>query len=426
MKIILTGVSALAVLAGAASAQADDLSGEITVWSWNIAASSLQATVAGFNALHPGVTVIVEDIGNQQVFDRMLAACAAGGVGLPDIVSVENAEAEIFWSQFPDCFANLRDLGYTDEMAAMFPEYKRIELQVGDATYAMPWDAGPVMMFYRRDMYEAAGVDPATITTWSDFIAAGEKIMAANSGVVMTQADLNGSTDFFQMIGGENGCQYFDNAATAVTIGSPACAETLDTIKALYDAGQVTAADWGEKLTSNNANTVATQMFGGWYEGSIRTNAVPEQAGLWGVYRMPSVSGDGPRAANLGGSALAISNTSENKEAAFAYIAYTLGTVEGQVTMLREYGLVPSLLAAQEDPYVQEPLEFWGGQQVWVDTLATLADVVPMRGTQFYFDANPIIVSVQLEYLNGGYATAQDAVNEMASQISLVTGLPVM
>jgi lactose/L-arabinose transport system substrate-binding protein len=426
MKSILGGISAFAVLAGPAFAQNTDITGEIIVWSWNIGASSLQATVPSFNAQYPNVTVTVEDIGNQQVFDRMLAACAAGGVGLPDVVSVENAEAEIFWAQFPDCFTNLRDLGYTDEMASLFPEYKRVELEVGDVAYAMPWDSGPVMMFYRRDMYEAAGVDPATITTWADFAAAGEKVMAANPGVVMTQADINGAAEFFQMIGGENGCQYFDSAATAVTVAAPQCAETLDTIKALYDAGLMTPADWTEKLTAASAGTVATHMYGGWYEGSIRTTVPAEQAGLWGVYRMPAVKADGPRAANLGGSALAISSVSENKEAAFAFVANALTTVDGQVTMLREYGLVPSLLAAQADPFVQEPLEFWGGQQVWVDTLATLSDVVPMRGTQFYFDADPIIVAVQLAYLNGEYATAQEAVDEMARQISLVTGLPVM
>src|SRR5690606_7523049 len=144
---------ALAAALGLAASPAFAQSGEITIWSWNIAASSLEATVAGFNAQYPDVTVTVEDLGNQQVFDRTLAGCAAGGVGLPDIVSIENFEAEIFWNQFPDCFANLRDLGYTDEIAAGFPDFKRTELEVGDVAYAMPWDSGPVVTFYRRDFY---------------------------------------------------------------------------------------------------------------------------------------------------------------------------------------------------------------------------------------------------------------------------------
>ena len=66
-------------------------------------------------------------------------------------------------------------------------------------------DSGPVAVFYRRDFYEKAGVDPATIKTWDDFIAAGKKVMEANPGVVMTQADFNGDSEWFRMISNEQG-----------------------------------------------------------------------------------------------------------------------------------------------------------------------------------------------------------------------------
>jgi lactose/L-arabinose transport system substrate-binding protein len=154
--------AALALGLGLAAGSAQAQSGEITAWSWNIAASSLESVVEGFNAKYPDVKVTVEDLGNQQVFDRLLAGCAAGGSGLPDVVSIENHEAEIFWAQFPDCFTDLKTLGYTDEIASGFPQFKRTELEVGDIAYAMPWDSGPAVMFYRRDFYEKAGVDPDT------------------------------------------------------------------------------------------------------------------------------------------------------------------------------------------------------------------------------------------------------------------------
>ena len=44
----------------------------------------------------------------------------------------------------------------------------------------MPWDSGPVVLYYRRDMFEKAGVDPASIETWDDFVEAGKKVVAAN------------------------------------------------------------------------------------------------------------------------------------------------------------------------------------------------------------------------------------------------------
>jgi lactose/L-arabinose transport system substrate-binding protein len=416
---------ALGLSAAAGLAQAQELSGDLTLWSWNVAASSLEEVAKGFMEQNPGVTVTVEDLGNGQVFDRMLASCAAGGADLPDIVTVENHESEIFWSQFPDCFADLKTLGYDDAAASRFPDFKRTELEPNGVAYAMPWDSGPVAMFYRRDYYEAAGVDPATIQTWEDFIAAGQKVQEANPDVVMTQGDLNGDTEWFRMVANEQGCGYFSNDAASITVNGPGCVAALDTIKQIYDAGLMTAANWDEKIQSNNAGTVATQMYGGWYEGTIRSTAPEDQAGQWGVYPMPSVTADGAHAANLGGSALAIANSSDAKEAAYAFLDYALGTNEGQVTMLQAYGLVPSLLTAVEDSYVQEAQPFWGGQTVWQTILETLPAINPSRGTPFFGDADAIVRTVQSEYLNSGYESAQAALDDAASQIELVTGLPV-
>ena len=418
------GCAALALLAGLAPAQAWAQSGEITIWSWNVAASALESVVPGFNEQFPDITVTVEDLGNQQVFDKTLAGCAAGGAGMPDLVTVENFEAEGFWNQFPDCFANLKDLGYTADIQALFPEFKRTELEVGDAAYAMPWDSGPVAVFYRRDFYEKAGVDPATIKTWDDFIAAGKKIAEANPGVVMSQADFNGDSEWFRMISNEQGCGYYSVDGQSITINQPACVATLEKIKEMKDAGTLTAAIWDEKIQSNTAGTVASQVYGGWFEGSIRDGS-PDLSGKWGVYPMPSLTADGPHAANLGGSSLAITNNSANKEAAWAFINYALTTNEGQVTMLREFGLVPSLISALEDPYVSEGQPYWGDQAIWSEILATLPNIKPSRGTAFLNDAESVYRAVQTRYFNGDYPDAKAALDDAANQIASATGMPI-
>ena len=422
MRLKLLGATALAAMLASGSAFAEQTT--ITVWSWNVAASALKSTLEGFNKKYPDIKVDVQDIGNPQVFDKMLAACAAGGDGLPDIMSIENHKAEIFWNRYPDCMTDLTKLGYNADIKKLFPEFKRTELEVGDAAYAMPWDSGPVAMFYRRDLYEKAGIDPATIKTWDDFIAAGKKVSAANPGVVMSQADFNGDSEWFRMLANEQGCGYFSTDGQNISINQPACVAALDKIKAMKDAGTLTAANWDEKIQSNTASKVATQMYGGWYEGTVRSTS-PDLSGKWGVYLMPSMTADGQHAANLGGSSLAIASSSKNKEAAWTYLNYVLGTNEGQVTMLKSFGLVPSLLSAVQDPFVNEPLPYWGGQKVWADILATLPKINPGRGTQFWGDADPIYRSVQTKYLAGGYPNGKAALDDAAQQIASATGLPI-
>ena len=44
-------------------------------------------------------------------------------------------------------------------------------------------------------------------------------------------------------------------------------------VKEMKDAGIITSADWGDEDPDNTAGTVATQMYGGWYEGTIRTES---------------------------------------------------------------------------------------------------------------------------------------------------------
>lgn len=140
---------------------------------------------------------------------------------------------------------------------------------------------------------------------------------------------------------------------------------------------------------------------------------------------MPSLTADGPHAANLGGSSLAISATSANKEAAWKFVNYALGTNEGQITMLKEFGLVPSLLSAEKDPFISEPQPYWGGQKVWADILATLPKIVPSRGTAFQSDAEAIFKATQTKFFAGGYPDAKAALDDAAKQIASATGLPV-
>src|SRR5690606_17955085 len=93
----------------------------LTVWVWDINKPIVEASIASFQEAHPDVEVVVDDLGNQNVYDRGLAGCAAGGLDLPDIYLIENNEAPVFWAQFPDCFADLGQFGAGD-LREQFPE----------------------------------------------------------------------------------------------------------------------------------------------------------------------------------------------------------------------------------------------------------------------------------------------------------------
>ncbi len=141
---------------------------------------------------------------------KALAGCAAGGTDLPDVVTIENDEAEVYWARFPDCFANLDDIRRRQVQGRL----PRVQMAGADcrrrASIRCPGTAARRCVFYRRDIYEQAGVDPASIKTWDDFIAAGKKMMDATGGKVkMATMNMIDDDGWFRPLANQEGCSYF-------------------------------------------------------------------------------------------------------------------------------------------------------------------------------------------------------------------------
>ena len=414
-----TALALLAALfATAASAQT------LTVWVWDINQPALESTVASFQEQHPDVEVVIEDLGNQNVYDRGLAGCAAGGLDMPDVYLVENNEAQVFWSQFPDCFLDLSTLG-AEELLPLFPDFKWAELTMGDAIYAVPYDSGPTAVFYRRDLYEEAGIEPDAIETWDDFAEAGQELNEAFGGEVKMGTIAKGSDDeWFRMLANQAGCFYFDQEATEVTVAQPGCVQAMETMKMLWDADVLHAGGWAEQIQYIQNDVAASSLFGSWYAGTIQAEA-PDQEGLWGVYLTPALEEGGVRASNLGGSALAIPASTDHPELAYDFVVNALTDQKNQLTILFEYGLTPSLLSLQDAPELEQGVPYFDDQPIWADIVGTLGDVPAVAGSQYFQEARNVMIVVVNDYLDGEYESAQAALDQAARQISSSTGLPV-
>ncbi len=410
--IIGVGVSVLISTAHASS---------IEVWSWDIAADALKGVAKTYNR-----AVNAIDKGYGPVYEQVTAGCAAGGINLPDVVSLENAEAERYLQQFPDCFAPLDAYGATD-LVPVFPKYKWQELYKDGKIYGIPWDSGQVVYFYRRDIFKKAGVDATAIETWDDFIAAGKKVKNATRGrVAMAMSSYASGDNYFSIIAQQNGCSYFaeQGGKIVISVQQAGCVVALETVKKLVDSKTIVSGGWDDKIQSIKANRVAGSVYGAWFEGSIR-DAAPEQAGKWGVIKMPASQKGGRRAANLGGAALFVLKNSKQPQQAFDFIKYALASETAQISMLKNQGLVPSYLPALQADYIKQGMPYWGGQDIWNLILSTSKDIVPFRSTKYRGKASDILVAVQNEYLNGAYDSAQDALNAVAKQIANATGLPI-
>jgi lactose/L-arabinose transport system substrate-binding protein len=364
------GASSGAALAGNAN-----LKGDITVWGWNVAAKSLDSNVAGFKKLYPGVNVKVEDIGRLDVYDKLTTGLAAGGAGLPDVVAIESDRMDVYTTKFPEGLADLTERASKYEKD--FDPSKWAQSKPKGKVRSIPWDSGPVGVFYRADFFEKAGVDATKIETWDEFIEAGKKVVAANPGVKMAALDYTKDDALFRMIMGQLGAYYFTPEGK-INLNSPEAVTAMGIIKKMKDADLlVNVSGWDGVVGANKNSKVATQAFGVWWSGTISTEA-KELSGKWDVMMMPSVTKGGNRATNLGGSTLAIPAKSKNVDAAWAFVEYSLATSEGQNNMLKNFGIWPSYIPAYTDPFYTAPQPFFNNKPIWKLFTAQIPQLKPV------------------------------------------------
>jgi len=356
-----------------------NLSGTVTIWGWYPTPGD--AVIKEFNKLYPKVTVKQETFGLDDVPTKLKTALLSG-TGAPDASMLEDRKA-------PQIAGNgLLDLTKcVGPYATDFPAAKMKKVTDGQGRItAVPWEAGPLLLSYRRSIFTQYGIDAAAIKTWDDFIAAGKKLDVASGGKVKMifsniQAVPNSAfvtpDQVFQALTQENGGQLFDDKA-ATSISKDQATAALEVMKKLRDAG-VTLNDSGsanaevaavkEKRVATSFSTPGAIFF---LQGSV-----PDTKGDWGAIPVPVFAAGGNSGTNVGGTSFAVTDQNKSPEATWAFLRYWLLTVPGRTTSYKAGLLFENLFVpASKDPFFQQGDPFYNGQVI-TDLYAKSAAAAP-------------------------------------------------
>ncbi|MGW4750434.1 ABC transporter substrate-binding protein, partial [Streptomyces sp. NPDC004290] len=207
------------------------IEGDITFQTWNLRAnfkSYFDGLIAGFEKEHPGTHVKWIDQPAEGYPDK-LSADAAGGT-LPDVVNVS-----------PDLLAPLAEAGLAldlDKAAAKYrSEYldgawtgQRIPGMTG--TYAFPWYLNTGPLFYNKDLFRKAGLDPdSPPKTYDELFTDALQLAKKSDGKVATLANVPTIEDF-----GRYGVELMNKQGTGFAFNDAKGVELLTKYKELYDA----------------------------------------------------------------------------------------------------------------------------------------------------------------------------------------------
>ena len=231
------------------------------------------------------------------------------------------------------------------------------------AVYAVPQDTGPMAMYYRKDLFEKAGI--AVPTTWDEYQAAATEIRA--EGGYITNFPQNDVNWFAGLVWQADG-QWFSNDGDAwdVTLTSPESEKVADYWQGLIADDLVSKVPAWTDEWNNAYNTGSdwTWISAVWGANSISSGA-PDTAGDWAVAPMPQWEAGQNAAGNWGGSSTAVLKGSEHPYEAAQFALWLNTDPEALTALNTEANLYPATKDGLTLPVLAEGVEFYDDQAIY-------------------------------------------------------------
>ncbi|TXC91079.1 extracellular solute-binding protein [Metabacillus litoralis] len=332
---------------------------KVTLNFWGFGATGYEELVKEYMEENPNVTIKFKTSENAEHHDALFTALSAGS-GAPDIAMLEVDQLDRF-KKAEDRFVNLYDVGAKDVQDQYLDwKWNGGQNTAGDFLIGLPTDIGPKALYYRTDVFEAAGLptDPAEVEALINspeaFKDAGIQVKEktgkpfVDSMEMAYRAYLDAANESHLNPEGE---LLLENEGNAVK-------QAYDFAVDLNAAGLVGKFEMWTPEWANAVNNgdFAVELGAGWLKGWMEGNA-PDASGNFKVATLPTEF-----AANWGGSYLAIPAETENSQAAFDFIKW-LTSPENQLSSFQTNGLFPSAPAVYEmEEFKTSEDKFFGGQ----------------------------------------------------------------
>jgi multiple sugar transport system substrate-binding protein len=364
----------------------------------------MEQVVNDFNTENDGsIHVTLEITPWDKIYDKLITQMSANQT--PDIFGYATR-----W------LAQFTSLGQIEDMNSyLTPEFKQrfittlldsAKMPGDSATYGIPVAASSRMLYYRKDLFDKANIQPPK--TWDELAAAAAKINNPPSlyglGLYSSGIEVDSYFDYFLW---NNGGDILDTQGKAI-LNSPQGVEALQFMVDLANK---------DKVTQPNPNGFGRdqiiQMFisgqlgmyptGPWLSDQIKRQSPDLQ---YGISYFPSKTGSQPAVLGITDS-LGLSSKSAHKAEAWKFIEFMYQT-KYRLEFDKVEGMLPELVDVMKDPYFQTP-----DKKPFVEAL-NYAKFYPPVST---FPTIEQIQTTAVQDAMSGAKTPKEALDEAAKKI---------
>lgn len=281
-------------------------SGNVTIWYyWETEGhqKALSKMVQDFNDSQSDITVEAKYVPFAD-FKKQLSIGASADE-LPDLIIQDNPDTAAYAAM--GIFADITD---KFDVSTYYPGPVN-SCTLDGKLYGVPFGSNDLLLYYNKDMLDAAGV--AVPTTWDDLLDAAKKCTKDNVYGFAHSSVQNeeGTFNFLTWV--------WSTGATAYEMNSEGGVKALNMVKNLIDSGAMPkeAINWTQGDTMNQfiSGNLAMMINGTWQVPTMREQ-VPDLN--WGVAPIPQ---DKQQASGLGGENYSVI-AGRNEAAAIEFLKY--------------------------------------------------------------------------------------------------------
>lgn len=270
-----------------------------------------QKLVDKFNEAHKDIKVTLEAYGSD--FDTKIAA-GMGSKDTPDVMYMWNYPAYYEGLEPLDSYIEKEGQAYKDNFYETLWSYN----EMGDTVYGIPVGFTTHVLYYNKDIFDAAGVDyPTESWTFKDLEDAAGKLTDPGKNITGFGFKRVPDPYDFEMFLWSNGTALSDDQGNLKDyVNSDPSVQVFSTFQNMEKEGVAVATD-KDGTDEMLAGKIAMYINGSWPISSFNDASLN-----YGVVEIPMFKKGSPSISILSSSGLAMAKDSKNKEAAWEFIKY--------------------------------------------------------------------------------------------------------
>lgn len=363
------GATALAACGSSDDSKADSGPVSLTYWAW---APGMDKVVDLWNKGEGKkdqitVTVKKQASGDTLVTKILTAHKAKNG---PDLVQAEYQALPTLVSN--DAVADIaKNVG---DAKSKFADGVWQQVTLGtDAVYAVPQDIGPMMFYYRADLFKKYGL--TVPTTWDEFASTARALKKKAPDTDLTTFSANDS-GLFAGLAQQAGAKWWTTSGDKwkVAINDAATQKVAKFWGGLVKEGAIDnqpmyTPAWNKALNTGKQIAWVSAV---WAPGTL-TTAAPDTKGKWAMAPLPQWSASEDVTGSWGGSSTAVTTDSKHQEAAAKFAAWLNTDGDALNALAKESGIYPASSSAQLSGAFSNPPEYFSNQADFYTEAAKIA-----------------------------------------------------